>query len=401
MIVPVLNRFLHWSVVGLISPVLVLMIMSKGVGVESVGFVMALMSTALVLLELPSGILSDLIGRARVYLVSLIIAAAALATLFFARGMLGLCIGFALYGISRAFSSGSIESAYIDAFISRKGKDKLHSFLTALGIGETAGLALGSLAGGFIPSLWRRMAPSQNPYGGNVLAQIGLIAILFALTLATRRPESIDPHMKLGRFLAESGSFLRESRLLRLLLAGVALWGISFNAIELFWQPRLRESIGEGSSASPYGLLNAGYFLAAALGSLLINAILSRAKATRRKPSSLALIGCLRVAVGASIIALSRQGGVPGFAFFFLTTMFLNGMMGIPENTVFAAAVPSEKRASFLSLASLTMQVGGIVASLAFGAVKRIAPVGTIWLIAGTLFAGSSLLYFRAHRIRS
>jgi DHA1 family quinolone resistance protein-like MFS transporter len=121
-LVPVLNRFLHWSVIGILSPVLVLLIMSRGIAVETVGLVMALMSASIVLLELPSGILSDLIGRKKVYLLSIVIAIIALSIVSLSRGMIGIGVGFVLYGASRAFSSGSIESTYIDDFIARNGK---------------------------------------------------------------------------------------------------------------------------------------------------------------------------------------------------------------------------------------------------------------------------------------
>lgn len=83
MIPAFINRFLHWSVVGVISPVLVLMIMSKGVGLELVGVAMALLSLTVFALELPSGVLSDMIGRKRVYLVSIAVAACGYALMLF------------------------------------------------------------------------------------------------------------------------------------------------------------------------------------------------------------------------------------------------------------------------------------------------------------------------------
>lgn len=395
MIVPVLNRFLHWGAVGLISPVLVLLVMSKGVPVESVGLVLAISSATVVLFELPSGVLSDLIGRRRVYLISLIIGIASEAAILLARGRLGLCLGFALYGVSRAFSSGSIESTYIDDYIARHGKERLHTLITAMGLGETAGLALGCLAGGYVPSLWKRMAPGRDTYSGNLLAQIVIFLGLVVLTLATRYRDGARPRTRLCIFIEESRRLLAGSRVLRLLLMGTAVWGLSFNAIEVYWQPRLRELAGGAKGSALYGLLNGGYFLAAALGSVIVSAAMSRSSGSRHT-GNMALAGGLRVAAGASMIALSAQGGVPGFAIFYLATMFLNGMTGIPENTVFAATVPESKRASFMSLASLTMQAGGIVGALAFSAVKRFAPISAIWAVAGSLFAVAALSYFTA-----
>jgi DHA1 family quinolone resistance protein-like MFS transporter len=393
MIEATINRFLHWSVVGLLSPVLVLMIMSKGVGEESIGLVMAAMSATVVILELPSGVLSDLIGRRRVYLASILLAIAALTALYFSRGPAGLVLGFVLYGASRAFSSGSIESSYIDDFLARKGKERLHSLIAAMNVGEAAGLALGALAGGWIPMAWGRLDPSGNRFGGNLIAQLAILLALLALTLLSRHRDPGGRRARLGAFIGESRDFLRGKGALRLMLLGTALWGASFNAIELYWQPRLRDLIGESSDTAIFGIMNGGYFLAAMLGSLAAGAFLSA-----RRLSALSLVGGLRILAGIAILALSAQPSVPGFAFFFLAIMGLNGMAGVPEGTALNAILPEGKRASFLSLASLAMQLGGIAASLAFGLARRFAPIGAIWAVAGCLFLGSSALYFRARR---
>ena len=392
MVVPVVNRFLHWSAVGILSPVLVLLIMSKGIPVETVGIVMALSSASIAILELPSGILSDLIGRRRVYLLSILLAIAALSAIYLARGAAGLCLGFVLYGASRAFSSGSIEAAYVDDYIARNGKEKLHSLISAMSVGEASGLAIGALAGGYIPILWARLHPSGNEYDGNILAQILALCALLVLTVSTGYRDTCDPHMKLGPFIGESKEFLRGDKVLRLLLAGVVVWGFFFNAIEVFWQPRLQEIVGRSGDTQVFGLINSGYFLAAALGNLLVGALLSK-----RRVASLPLVGVMRILSGLSAMLMATQNGAEGFAVFFLAIMCFNGMMSVPEATALNALIPNDKRASFLSLSSLAMQLGGMAAALIFSLVKRRAAIGTIWIIAGSLFLLSSTLYFAAN----
>ena len=187
MLIPFVNRFLHWSVVGIVSPILVLMVMSKGVSLGNAGLVMAVMSAAVVTCELPSGVLSDLVGRRRVYLLSIAIAIIGYVLMLGAEGLLEVSVAASLYGVSRAFSSGSIEALYIDAFIEKRGKDRLHVLMTTMGIAETLGLALGALAGGYIPMLWKRLYPRSNPYYGNLIAQIAVLVLLLCLTLASSR----------------------------------------------------------------------------------------------------------------------------------------------------------------------------------------------------------------------
>ncbi len=391
MAMAVINRFLHWAVVGLVSPVLVLMIMSKGVSVEAAGPVMAVMSVAVVLFELPSGVLSDLIGRKRVYLLSIAVSMAALALLFFAEGAAAVCAAFFLYGTARAFSSGSIDAAFISDFLDRHGSEHLHRLMAAMGAGETAGLALGALAGGLVPAAWMALAPGSNPYGGTILCQLVLLAILAACTafapVGARRTGQGDARTMARAMLRESAEAMAGSPVLKTMLAGGLLWGFAFNAVETFWQPRLRDLAGgpDGSTVL-FGLLGGGYFLAAFIGVLAMNAI-------RRPAWTPRSIAPFRALVGLAIIGLSFQRGVPGFGAFFLWVMLANGMMGVPEGTVFNAAVPEAARASFLSLSSLVMQAGGIVAALVFGALKLRLSIGGIWIIAGSVFLASSLLY--------
>ncbi|HAP43231.1 MAG: hypothetical protein A2087_05460 [Spirochaetes bacterium GWD1_61_31] len=389
MLTAFVNRFLHWAVVGIISPVLVLMLLSRQVPLELVGVIMALMSLGVVVFELPSGILSDLIGRKRVYLLSLGISLAALALLLALDGLVVLCLGFGLYGVARAFASGSIESAFIDAFIRQRGKDKLHTLITVMNCGEAAGLAGGAVAGGFIPGLWQAVLPGAPPYHGNLLVQVVILVIIFIMTLGYRDEPKADARLSLKQLLTEAGQAIKANPLIKLLLAGAFVWGGAFSALEVYWQPRLKVILpaGEGSVRF-FGLLNSGYFLAAIAGSLLMNRILTRIKGRR-----LLVSGLIRLAVGLAFAALAAQGGVVGFSVFFLLVMLFNGMLNVPEGTIFNSEIPADKRASFLSLVSFVLQLGGILAGLGFSLLTRWLPIPALWLIAAAIFSASGLAY--------
>jgi len=400
MLIPFINRFLHWAVVGLISPILVLMIMSKGAPLEGVGVAMAAMSLSVVVLELPSGVLSDLIGRRRVYLASIAIAITGYAVMFAADRFSVVCVAVTLYGASRAFSSGSIEALYIDSFIARRGKERLHSLVAAMNAGETLGLAVGALAGGYIPQAWKRLYPGANPYNGNLLAQITLLVALLALTLlAPQRdpPRRDEPAGRPGvrALLRASAGAIRGDPVVARLLLGAAFWGFSFSAVETYWQPRLGAMLGGSDATWLFGVVGCAYFAAAIAGNVIAGAFFKKARSgTGRPPAGMAVIGVVRVATGSAIVALALQGAAPGFVALFLTVMCCNGMMSVPEGTAFNAAIPGAARASMLSLSSLTVQAGGILSSLAFSAALRFVPIGAVWIAAGALLVGSAMLYF-------
>lgn len=132
-------------------------------------------------------------------------------------------------------SSGSIESDFIDGYLARRGKERLHRIITAMNVRETLGSALGALLGGGLPAWWARLFPGDNKYDG-------------------KRPTE---HGSLEVFLRGSLSLVKSSKALRLLLVGIVLLGFSFVA------------------------LNGGYFLMSVVGTLVVGYLISASGRSR------------------------------------------------------------------------------------------------------------------------
>ncbi len=82
------NQTIHWFIVGLIFPVIALFQMEKGLNLFQIGINMALYSAAVILFELPTGGLSDTLGRKKVYLISLAVNLSAGVVLVLAKNFL-------------------------------------------------------------------------------------------------------------------------------------------------------------------------------------------------------------------------------------------------------------------------------------------------------------------------
>ena len=395
MIIPFLNRLLHWLAVGIGTTVMSLMILSKGNSVETIGIIVAVYSSVVVVLEFPSGVLSDMIGRKRIYLISIVFSILGYGILVQARGFVAVLAGFTFYGASRAFSSGSIEAIYINDYIKTEGKENLHKLISAMSSGETIGLACGALLGGFLPLAWDKFRPAANRYNGNLTAQIAILIILFLLTVFTTKRDSVPEKGKvaIAAHILQSLKLIRRNSVMKLLLVGFCFWGFAFNAIEVYWQPQLKGILGSDAKTWIFGVINSGYFAASLLGVVAINYIFSR-----RRRSALLSIFVLRVVVGALIIVLSFQRSVAPFSAAYLVMFFFNGMAGIPESTVFNLEIPEDKRSSLLSVSSLAVQLGGVAGSLSFSFLVGRTTISWIWIMAGTLFAASSVLYVFAHK---
>ncbi|MBN2875565.1 MAG: MFS transporter, partial [Spirochaetales bacterium] len=363
--VAVATRFLQWGIVGILVPVANLLRMSKGLSLAELGFSAAVMSAVVVALELPTGVLADRIGRKRTYLAAVVFQVAAYGALLFAHGFLAVSAAFGLYGVSRALSSGSLEALLIDRYIEARGQEKLHRLMSAVNAADTAGLAIGSVLGGFLPGLWASIAPASNRYHGNLLAMLFLLAVLGAITgfsVSDDRGAFKRSSTRLGMFLADSIAFARSSpALVAFLVAGTA-WGVAFSAVETYWQPRLASMVGAAGTDSLNGYLSAGYFLAALVGSLAAAPLFEK----MRLGPGVVLAG-LRLLTAVFIAALALQQSAGGFAILYLSMFFWNGMASPPEATALNRILPADKRASMLSAVSLTVQLGGFAGAIGFG----------------------------------
>ena len=393
LIYPFVNRLLHWMTVGLMTSVFSLTILSKGVPLARLGALTATFSLVTVLLEFPSGILSDLVGRKRVYLLSVGFSLLARFGLLAAYGFWPIALAFSLYGVSRAFSSGSIEATYIDEYIEARGRDSLHRLMSVMSSGDTIGLALGAFLGGLLPMVWDARFPGANRYDGNLVAQIILliaVGIFTALT-AKERKASGGPRAKIIPYVRQTLGSIPPNPILAPLVLGASVWGFTFSAIEMLWQPRLRDILGSESQSWVFGVVNGLYYLAALAGVLIFEAL-----ASRRKIRSFLAIAATRAICGSLILVLAAQKAPLPFAAFYLLMFAFNGAANVPENTAFNAEAPEERRSSLLSLVSLLVQLGGVLGSLGFGALVGLIGIPWVWVAAGLGFAASSLLYLGA-----
>lgn len=383
------NRFLHWFTVGVGSTVMVLLMLSKGSSVDTVGLVVAVYSTFVILFEFPSGILSDLVGQKKVYLFSLGLSILGYSIVLATNGLPWLIAGFSCYGIARAFSSGSVESIFINDYIGKHGKENLHRLMGILNGGEILGLAGGALTGGLIPMLWARAFPVQNRYNGNLVLQILVQAILFILTVVfVKEPARSDQESRtLLSHVRDSLRTIAGSRNLKLLISGTLVWGFCFTSIEVYWQPQLKAILGSDEKTWLFGLINSGYFMASLVGVGAVTVLL------RKKRSFPKLMSILVIIIGLLIMVLALQKGVTSFATAYLGLFMFNGMLSIPAGTLTNTLIPDEQRSSLLSLSSLAMQVGGVFGSVLFSILVRSMNISGIWLLTGTVFALSGLVY--------
>jgi len=154
----------------------VLQSQAQGMSTITTILLYALFNVVFVLVSLPSGVISDRIGRRPVLLLSFVLFALTSLVMASATGLLLLALGFILYGVYKGASEGAFKAFVIDLV----PKDLRG---TALGVYHTA-VGLVMLPGGLIAGLLWDAAGAWGPVGyGLAMSLIALVLML----LLTRR----------------------------------------------------------------------------------------------------------------------------------------------------------------------------------------------------------------------
>ncbi|MET9587088.1 MFS transporter [Streptomyces sp. NPDC006539] len=400
---------LFWLPLGLTIAPLILLFTERGMTMVAIAGFFAAHSLTAAALELPTGGLSDVLGR-RVVLAAaglLNLAALTLQALGTAPWLLGL--GMALMGAGRALSSGPAEAWYVDTVHAHSGPSAdLRTGLARGGSATSAALATGTLFGGALPwllglgpDLGSRMskATSELVLPLSVPLLLGAaVEIAFVLYVLTALPEPPRPTTSLREVLRGIPAtvmgglwFGGRDALVRRVLLTAAAAGSALAAIELLTPGRAATLTGASESGAVlFAALACAGFVCSGIGSHLAPLAARLAGSGERavmaslgtSASGLLLLGATAAftTVGSTVLAAIGYG---------LVYLGL-GIAGPSENDLLHRRVTSSGRATALSVQSLAQQLMGALTGLIIGAL----PPGPLpWLLGGTVLLAGALLW--------
>ena len=137
---------------GVIAPVLSLLLAAHGCSLSQIGLAFGAFAVVVIAAEIPSGVFADLYGRKASFLISCALSALSCAMLLLAHTFLIAMAGLMLFGLSAAFASGSIEALIVDETLGKHGKEALEKTVSSIAVYQCAGMAVGALAGGYLPN---------------------------------------------------------------------------------------------------------------------------------------------------------------------------------------------------------------------------------------------------------
>jgi MFS transporter, DHA1 family, tetracycline resistance protein len=389
---------IRWLPVGLLIPVLVLLPLERGLTLAQYGSVAAVQGIVVMLLELPTGGLSDAIGRRPVLLLAGIVDLASLAILTVADSVFLFAVVYLLQGVYRALDSGPLESWYVDRALAADECADIESGLSRGGVVAGVAIAGGALLGGGLVAL--------GPIGGisaltvPVLASLGwqVLSLLSVTTLMTehrpgRGPAALIASVR-GVPAAIGGAIglLRRSRVIVALVAVEAFWGFGMVCFEGLTPVRLSEVVGNADQASALmGPAGSAAWLASAVGAAAVPLLAKRIGAGRTG-------AVLRVLQGLAVVGMALLAGPAGVLTAYLLCYTVHGAANPVHSGLLHRQVEGPYRASLISLNSMVSQPAGAIGLVALTALATGVSVSAALLVGAVVLAAAAPLYLVTQR---
>lgn len=364
---------------GILIPVMTLLLLSKGLSLSQVTLLLGLYSLIVIVLEVPTGVASDLLGRKKVFVFSLCSLLVTLFIMFVFDNIIMLSLAFIFYGISRALSSGSLDALYIDWHSEIYGKEKLPRAMTNLSIIETIGLAFGAIIGGFLPSLSQRYFTIGGTYDLNLIVKLVLTSIVIILSILFVKEYDLVKESKkvsIKKHVQTTILIVKGNKILLLIFVSVFSTGFFLFLLETYWQPHLVSLIPSDGMLWILGIVSCLYFLSAIMGNLL-----SEKLTIKYKLSPIKLYKISRILLAFTIIIMAMQNNYLSFIAFYALTYLSFGVSNIPEGVIINSITPSENRSSILSFNSLIVQLGCLAASFISSFLIKYISISLIWIV--------------------
>ncbi|MDM4722300.1 MFS transporter [Micromonospora sp. WMMA1363] len=395
-----LLSFLTWLPTGLYLAPLVLLMLDRNLSVGLVAAVGAVYSIAVVLLELPTGGMADVLGRRPVLVASAVASAAGLLILGLAETLPLFIASAVLRGVARALASGPTEAWYVDTLHAADGRDADPT--TGLARGEVAAsvaLAAGTLAGGLLPLAVTSVALPVSALAVPVPLAAAVEAARTVVTL--RLPEPQYPRPSPGAVLrAVPATIVAGLRMVggdrllgRLLLVAGGI-GIALGVVELFTPAWLAELTGTRQYAAvTYAVVAALSFAADAAGSAFGPALVRRCGTPARAAAVGTAVGALAMAALAGTAPLRGPVGVLLAGLAYCLVFAGLGAAAPAQASLLHGRVEASSRTTVLSVQSLFLQLAAAVGVVGLG---WLAEQHGLWAgyagAAGALLACAALL---------
>ncbi len=390
--------FLRWFPSGLWVPLLVLLPLDRGLTLVELGVAVSLQGFVVLLLELPTGGLSDSWGRRPVLLLSSAIGLVSVTVLLFADTFVMFAVVYALQGVYRALDSGPLESWFVDATLAADPDAKLERGLSAGGTVAGAAIGCGALlTSGIIAWVQLPGMPTLvQPVLLIIAVQLAGFAAIALLVHEAPHPAGkrslLASARDVPRVIGEGAGIVRRSRVLLCLLGVDLCWSVGMVTFEKLMAVRLSEMVGNPERAAELiGPASAAAWFVNALGAAAIMLV-----ATRFGVGRTAVV--LPLLQAAAIVTMGLVAGPVGLIAAHLACYTVHGASGPVSMTLLHREVTGEHRSTVMSISSMVAQPAFAIGSILLTMLASGVSTGVAIVVGGVVLALASPLYLPAMR---
>jgi MFS family permease len=359
----------------LVGPILTLYLLNKGLSFTEIMVLQSIYSIAVFLLEVPTGAVSDLIGRK----ISLIFAGISmtLGALAYITGshLIQFAVGETLFACGMSLKSGSDTSLVYDSL---KKLDNTKDFANIQGKGESFALTtqiLGSVVSGFI----YKLNPEFPLMLSMLMMMISSVSALFFFDIKTYEHEKKPGYIKQ---ITLSGKYLAGHKRVRAIVIYSVFFFVFYRIGFWFYQPYFQAVKIE---AGYFGILFAIFNLVAAVSARFSDVFI---KLTKGKSMI-----TLSVLLALSFLLMGITRSWPGFIFICLQQITRG--VNVPVFMKYINKhIPSNQRATIISFSSLLKNIAAAAAFPVVGyAMDRLDAI-SINLYSGFIMAVGIVFFY-------
>jgi MFS family permease len=337
-----------------------------------IGIIETVMISTSILAEIPTGAISDLVGKKRALLLAFFLGSVGNVIMGFSTSLPMLALSAFTMTVGASFYSGTFEAFMYDTLKSLK-KEKLYDHvISRANTFANGSLALASIIGGFLYTFDPRL-----PF----FMVAGALFLAFVLTLLLKEPAVETDHFSLKGFIQQNRQgfkqlfYSKPMIALTVFLLSVAIFSVNFNQ---FLNDFL--AIDFGFQPTQLGVFSAVVYLVAAFGSHLT-------------PSLTRPFGHIRSVIFITILfavtsIVSPYIGIIIGAGTILLRVTLMVMFQNISSALINKAVDSKYRATTISTFNMLANIPYVLTAYLIG--SMIDTIGSVWF---TFYLGISLIF--------
>lgn len=384
--------------IGFISATYVLFLLQKGLNLFEANLVNVFFYVTLAILEIPTGAFADVYGRKP----SFVAASGFFSIGFFCYSISDSFWGFALAetisAVGATFMSGAFQ-AWMKDQLAHEGQHDIRGVLSAQQVMDHIVGAIGAVLGVRLLSL----SPSL-PWlvGGMMTLVAGAIGLIFMREdyFVRRVNNGHNAWHKLSGDIREGVEKMRrgvidgirfgvEKEPIRFLLVLGLTQQLVVTAPNMQWQPFFAGLLGGNNWI---GWFRVGMSLFLIIGATVAPWCLKKAENERL------ILSLCQIAIGLGVLASALMGKTQTALYavmFFLLHEIARGIYGPAKNAYLHDQVPSESRATMISVEAMSHHIGGGIGLAISGWLALRFGIVATWVVFGLLLVFSAAINFR------